>query len=190
MVARLVIQKQRAVVLATPSRVGTVCSESPAHVLQIHFSVDHDADGPAVPGVRALLDSKQHRALPEMPAELQQLVGSIGLEAQKLWVTRAINIADIVVVIVGRGTYARPLIRHEIAIADAMAKPMFGIDVTTEAPSPPNPFAYVVSTQGRKIKPYPVHKLAKEKPDVSLSDFLHMAARHLRTGKPPRSHDA
>jgi hypothetical protein len=153
-------------------------------LLQIHFSVDYDMDEPAMLAIRQLLDRDLHHALPDLPHEMRRLAGASGLEAQKVWAARRIRRADLVVVLVGRETYAKPLIRHEIAVADAMTKPMFGLDVTTEPPTPPNPFSYAVSTHGRKVRPYTVHRLSSDRPSVSLLDFVHIATRH----KSPKKH--
>jgi hypothetical protein len=157
-------------------------------MVKIHFAVDYENDSPAVAGVRALLDSGEHTVLPVMPIKLRRMTGSDGVAAAKRWISSRLNEAELVIVLVGRATYAKPLVRFEIAAAAALSKPMFGLDVTTEAPPPPNPFAYVVTDRGRAIRGYPFHRLSHDNPVVSLSDFVHIATRHINTTRTDRGH--
>jgi hypothetical protein len=97
---------------------------------------------------------------------------------QQRWSDHQIERADVVILLVGRLTYSRPLVRCEISKAAKLQKPMFGIYVDPKATglTCPNPFSYVMA--GSTGFRYQIHALPTEEVDAYLRQCIEEVLPH------------
>lgn len=123
---------------------------------RVHLSLDYARDIAARTHIEQLI-KPPFAVLPAISAEDWDLLDRKRL--QQRWSDRQLELADVVIVLVGRLSYSRPLVRHEISKAAKLQKPMFGIYVGEKASgiTCPNPFSYVMS--GSTGFRYQIHPL-------------------------------
>lgn len=132
---------------------------------RIHLALDYAHDAAARAKVEQAIVTP-FAALPAVTAADWEMLDRKQLHAR--WSDRQIEQADLVIMLVGKLTYTRPLIRREISSAVRLQKPIFGlyVDPKLNGLNCPSPFSYVMA--GNTGTRYQIHAL----PTSDLSAYL------------------
>lgn len=136
---------------------------------RVHLALDYARDIAARSQMERAIKSP-FIALPAVsPADWDQLDRK---RLQERWTDRQIEQADVVILLVGKLTYSRPLVRREISTAAKLQKPMFGlyVDPKLTGLSCPNPFSYVMS--GSTGYRYQIHALPTSDVDAYVRQCI------------------
>jgi MTH538 TIR-like domain (DUF1863) len=147
--------------------------------------------------IRETLERDRIEALPYLEPEAWDRLTRAGDDFVMRWVDKQILAAQAVVVLIGRQTYARPLVRCEISKAAKLQRKMFGVNIRGlvdddggERGASENPFDYIVTgpkSVARALSRLQLGVLCRRRQTVCvawLADGFRRRFRQLRTRFP------
>ena len=132
-------------------------------IRRVHFSLHFERDFDRFTQVASCLYPTHSVALPFLDRDTWDRLSSRGTAVLQRWGHLRILASDLVIVLIGAQTYARPLVRQEIATAVEKRRPIFGIELagmknsdgSVDSGKSQSPFDFVMSSEQRTFKSFP-----------------------------------